>query len=86
MKAYIIREGWSRKDDDWPSLFYEEPFPGEVQKGALLSKDEVNRLLDEYYEIRGWDKETGLPTRETLSELGLDDVADELSKLGRLGG
>lgn len=86
MKAYIIREGWSRKDDDWPALFYEEPFPGEVQKGALLSKDEVNTLLDDYYATRGWDKATGLPTRKTLAELGLDDVADELSKLGRLGG
>jgi aldehyde:ferredoxin oxidoreductase len=36
-------------------------------------------LLDEYYEIRGWDKKTGLPTREKLFELGLTEVANELT-------
>ena len=84
MKAYIVREGWTRKDDDWPALFYEEPFPGEMGKGALLSRDEVNSLLDDYYELRGWDKKTGIPTKKTLTDLGLDDVADELLKSGRI--
>jgi aldehyde:ferredoxin oxidoreductase len=84
MKAYIVREGWTRKDDDWPGLFYEEPFPGEMGKGALLSRDEVNRLLDDYYAIRGWDKKTGIPTKKTLTDLGLDNVADELLKLGKI--
>jgi len=84
MKAFNVREGWTRKDDDWSALFYEEPFPGEVLKGALLSRKEVDRLLDDYYEVRGWDKETGIPTAKTLTELGLGYVADELSKLGRI--
>ena len=86
MKAFNVREGWTRKDDDWPALFYEESFPGKTQKGVLLSREEVNRLLDDYYEVRGWNKESGLPTRETLLKLGLDSVADELSALGRLRG
>ena len=86
MKAFNVREGWTRKDDDWPALFYEEPFPGKTQKGALLSRKEVNRLLDDYYEVRGWNKESGLPTRETLLKLGLDSVADELSALSRIKG
>jgi len=84
MKAYIVREGWTRKDDDWPALFYEEPFSGKALTGSRLSRKEVNRLLDDYYEIRGWDKETGLPTRKILTELDLDYVADELSQLGRI--
>jgi aldehyde:ferredoxin oxidoreductase len=84
MKAYIVREGWTRKDDDWPALFYEEPFSGKALTGSRLSRKEVNQLLDDYYEIRGWDKETGLPTRKILTELDLDYVADELSKLGRI--
>ncbi len=69
-------------DDDWPAMFYEEPFPAEPFKGALLSRDEVNRLLDDYYDLRGWDRETGIPTRKTLTELDLDYVADELAALG----
>ena len=82
MKAYIVREGLTRKDDDWPVRFYQEAVPEGPAKGALLSKDKMNRLLDEYYELRGWDKKVGVPTKGKLIELGLDYVADELSKLG----
>ena len=81
MKAYIVRQGLTRKDDDWPARYYEEPWPGEVRKGALLSRDKMDRLLDEYYDLRGWDKETGVPTKRKLIELDLDYVADELSSM-----
>ena len=46
--------------------------------------DTVERLLNEYYELRGWDLATGIPTKEKLIELGLDDVAAELGALGKL--
>ncbi|MCK5011380.1 MAG: hypothetical protein KAS98_12885, partial [Deltaproteobacteria bacterium] len=36
---------------------------------------------DEYYRLRGWD-ENGIPNKEKLKELGLDDVADELEQKG----
>jgi len=36
-------------------------------------------MLDEYYTVRGWNLNTGSPTREKLVELGLDYVADQLS-------
>jgi aldehyde:ferredoxin oxidoreductase len=42
-------------------------------------------MLDNYYKFRGWDKNTGIPTRETLENLGLTYVADELEKLGKKG-
>ena len=38
-------------------------------------------MLDEYYEVRGWDKRTGIPTKKKLGELGLGDVAEELDML-----
>jgi aldehyde:ferredoxin oxidoreductase len=38
----------------------------------------VEPLLDEYYALRGWDVQTGIPTRAKLLELGLEDVADRL--------
>ncbi len=84
LKAYIVRQGLTRKDDNWPDRFYEEPLPEGPAKGTVLSRDTIERLLDEYYELRGWDKRTGLPTREKLSELGLTDVANELLELGKL--
>jgi aldehyde:ferredoxin oxidoreductase len=41
-------------------------------------------MLDYYYEFRGWDRETGVPRREKLEELGLEYVAKELKNLGLL--
>ncbi|MGD0826614.1 MAG: aldehyde ferredoxin oxidoreductase C-terminal domain-containing protein [Desulfobaccales bacterium] len=38
-------------------------------------------MKDEYYDQRDWDKAAGIPTREKLTELGLEEVADEV--LGR---
>jgi aldehyde:ferredoxin oxidoreductase len=42
-------------------------------------------MLDEYYEERGWDIKTGIPTREKLEELDLGDVAEDLHKQGFIG-
>jgi aldehyde:ferredoxin oxidoreductase len=37
--------------------------------------EDIEFLLDAYYKARGWD-ENGIPTRETLERVGLEDVAD----------
>ena len=81
MKAFMVREGFSRKDDNWPRKFYHVAYPGGPYEGHILSKDKMDRLLDEYYELRGWDIRSGVPTRKTLVELGLGYVADELAGL-----
>ncbi|MBI2857010.1 MAG: aldehyde ferredoxin oxidoreductase family protein [Chloroflexi bacterium] len=77
-KAYTVRHGLSRKDDMWPDRFFDEALPEGPAKGAVLSRDVIGRLLDEYYDLRGWDRETGIPTREKLVQLGLGDIADDL--------
>ena len=41
------------------------------------------KLLDEYYKFKGWNLE-GLPTRETLNDLGLDYVTDDFWQRGML--
>ena len=51
------------------------PFVGKKQE---LDLPKFARLLDEYYELRGWDPATGLPAREKLEALGLSDVAAQL--------
>ena len=45
---------------------------------------ELEQMLDDYYEERGWDKETGNPKRPKLESLGLKSVADELEKMDKL--
>jgi aldehyde:ferredoxin oxidoreductase len=85
MRAYIVREGLTRKDDDYPARFYNEPIPDGPTKGASLSRDTVAKELDAYYEVVGWDKETGIPTKGKLRELDLGYVADELIKTVIIG-
>jgi len=84
MRAYIVREGFTREDDDWPERFYSESVPDGPTKGAMLDRDKISKLLDKYYELVGWDKNSGWPKKEKLVELGLTEVAGELEKIGKL--
>jgi aldehyde:ferredoxin oxidoreductase len=64
--------------------------PGEggeiiTRKNATLDRAKFEEMKHEYYELRGWDKATGLQTREKLEELHLKDVANELEKRKLLG-
>lgn len=76
-KAFNAREGMTRKDDYPPQRFF-EPIPSGPGKGDCWDRENFDTLLDEYYTLRGWDTETGLPRRSTLRRLGLQAVADEL--------
>ena len=55
--------------------------------GTHLSEDasEFRALLDRYYELRGWDKQTGWPTPEKLEQLGLAKVAAEIANYAPQG-
>jgi len=46
---------------------------------TALTKEDVERLLDDYYEERGWDKRNGIPTLGKLRQLGLDSFAGKES-------
>lgn len=85
MKAFIAREGLTRKDDHWGERFYTEPLPEGPSQGAVVSRTEIEAALDVYYRERGWNVELGLPTAQKLSELGLNDVAKDLAAHGKLG-
>jgi aldehyde:ferredoxin oxidoreductase len=70
-----IREGLGRKDDTLPWKVMNEPIPDEGPvKGAFVSQEELDLLLDDYYEARGWTLE-GVPKTEKLKELGMDELA-----------
>jgi aldehyde:ferredoxin oxidoreductase len=78
LKAYNIREGLTRSDDTYPARFFIERLKNGSPEGPVLSRDHMEKLLDAYYELRGWNKETGNPTKEKLEALGLESVAIEL--------
>ncbi len=77
-KAFNVREGFTRADDTFPERLMTEPLKAGASKGQLISKEDLNLMLDEYYTVRGWDLKKGTPTRAKLIELGLGYVADEL--------
>jgi aldehyde:ferredoxin oxidoreductase len=54
------------------------------RKGEVVDRKEFEKMRDEYYALRGWDIESGLPTHAGLKKLNLEDIADGLEKLGRL--
>jgi len=70
-----IREGLSRKDDTLPWKVMNQPIsddgPG---KGSVVTQEELDLLLDDYYLARGWTLD-GVPTKDILTKLGLDDLS-----------
>ena len=85
-KAFNVREGWQRSDDQPPPRWISEPKDAGIFKGERVDPEAFNGMLNEYYTRRGWDAASGLPRRAGLVELGLADVADELAAAGKLGG
>ena len=79
-RAFNAREGIGRRDDTLPPRFRVEELPEGPSKGTTFEQES---MLDEYYAERGWNKMTGIPTRETLEKLELAYVATELERLGR---
>lgn len=80
-RAFSTREGVGRKDDHLMGKWGEEPVPNGSYKGERIDPEKWEEMLDEYYRLRGWNK-NGVPTREKLKELGLEDVATSLENSG----
>jgi aldehyde:ferredoxin oxidoreductase len=77
-KCFNVRHGFSRIDDYLPKRAYDDALNDEINKNAIVKLNEWELALDGYYEYREWDEKTGIPKKETLKKLGLDDAADEV--------
>jgi len=75
-KLYNIAAGCTKADDTLPRRLLEEPLLEGAPKGRVWQRQP---LLDEYYRIRGWDKE-GRPTPEKLRALGIEASASRISE------
>ena len=89
-----------RDSDILPEQYFTEPLKMNIQspdclvpgkdgeviskEGAVVDRDEFERMKDEYYQLRGWDVATGLQTKSKLEELGLKDIATDLEQRGLL--
>ncbi|MCS7139922.1 MAG: aldehyde ferredoxin oxidoreductase family protein [Candidatus Nezhaarchaeota archaeon] len=73
-RMFNVREGITRKDDYLPKRLMEQSHTIGPTSGKVLTKDLLDKMLDRYYELRGWDVKTGIPTRATLEALGLAEL------------
>ncbi len=86
-RAIQLREGRKVPEADFPAeINFKEPTKpigpmmapnpdddSENLQGKVLDREKFTHMLREYYRLRGWNEETGLPLKETLEELGLDN-------------
>ena len=70
VRAINVRRGLRRADEKPPEDHWKKRFP------ELEAK-----LLDAYYKFKGWSND-GIPTKETLHELGMDYVGEDLEQRG----
>ncbi|MDE3092044.1 MAG: aldehyde ferredoxin oxidoreductase C-terminal domain-containing protein, partial [Chloroflexota bacterium] len=76
-RAFNVREGFTRKDDTLPDRLF-SPLENGALAGVALSKAEFEQTMTTLYRLKGWDPETGAPSRERLRALDIEWVADLL--------
>lgn len=82
---YLERNKAAGRTFDYPpARSWEDKILTGPGKGKGVTKEQVERMLDDYYAARCWDK-NGNPTREILEDLGIGFAADNLEKIGLLG-
>lgn len=76
-RVFNAREGFTRKDDTLPERLF-TPLENGALKGEVYPRDEFESALTVLYGLKGWDPESGTPTRERLETLSLSWAADLL--------
>jgi len=72
-RLYNLGAGYTRADDCLPERCF-QPIKGPASEGAVIERERFEAMLDEYYQVRGWDR-AGVPTTGKLGELGLERYA-----------
>jgi len=73
-RVFLTREGLGRKDDTLPDRLF-EPLETGILTGVSLDRDKFTKAMDMYYEMMGWDVETGIPRKARLHLLNIADLA-----------
>ena len=80
-RAFNCREGIRRQDDTIPTRTLTQPIPAGPSKGMYTPRAEFESMLNEYYQLRGWDA-NGIPMASKLKELGLEEIGRDLPVAG----
>ena len=74
-RVFNVREGFSRQDDALPERLF-QPLENGKLEGVAISKAEFEQTMTDLYKQKGWNPQTGAPTRARLRELGIEWAAD----------
>lgn len=77
-RLFNLREGFTDKDDILPKRFY-EPFATGPLAGVAPTPLQIETAKRDYYEMMGWDRDTGIPSRGKAMELGIQWALDALA-------
>jgi len=72
-RVFNTREGLSANDDTLPERLF-SPLEGGPLQGVRIDKDQFRQALKDYYQMAGWDPDTGIPTKAKLEELDLGEI------------
>ncbi len=72
-RLFNVREGFGRQDDGAPPALFDRPLRNGKAAGKVYTHAAYEAALDEYYALRGWDRQ-GVPTPEKLAALGIADL------------
>ncbi len=70
-RLFNMREGFTRKDDTLPTRVMNVPLFGKYKDEPDCAIKNLDAMLEEYYEARGWDKKDGIPKETKLKDLGI---------------
>lgn len=76
-RIFNLREGLTSEDDRLPAVFH-QPFSSGPSAGNFLPPQEVEAARSMFYELLGWDPESGIPTQACLQQLGIEWAAKHL--------
>lgn len=72
VRAINVRRGMRRADEKPPEDHW-----------AVRDHEYEQKLLDAYYDFKGWTRD-GIPTKETLDKLGMNEVSEDFIERGIL--
>ena len=68
-----VREGLTGEAGALPEKWFEEPGFHDYVSEKPLTREDAERMVEDYYEEQGWDRQTGIPKSDRLRELGLTE-------------
>ncbi len=76
----LLHAGFERSDDMPPKKLVNISVEQGIYKGEKLDIEKWNQMIDRYYELHGWDRSSGYPSKDRLLSLDLGPVMDTLDK------